>query len=446
MSLKSRRILFAFFVLIFCILVPIVLLYATGHTINWRRLSLEKTGTVLIDSEPSNASIFIDGQAVSAGLWAGLNNDTTLTTSARLKNIAPGEHTIRLELYGYWPWEEEFRLEGDEAVNFNTIHLFKQSKPELLKETKSTLSASSSTGKYFALFENNTISLIATDSGEITDIPLPSGEKIQNLQWSKDEQFLSAGRFLIDVVDTTVVDLGKTMGAIELLRWNAVDSDSIWGSQKNILTSYSTASQSVVRHQVKEISTKETIVDFAVYGQQIFIIARSETGVEHLLIGELGGNLKQLELPGAQNYFVLNGSELPCLHSGRKLYVIDEPLPLFPTPRLVEAAQDFDSGEWTNNGILYSTSLELRRWNNGQDNLLTRFGAAIRSVKQLVKKPAVVVALSDSIRLYSESRSSYILNISSIKNTAGLTVSTDESFVYTLGEYEGVQGLYRLPL
>ncbi len=446
MSLKSRRILFAFFVLIFCILVPVVLLYATGHTINWRRFSLEKTGTVLIDSEPSSASIFVDGKAISTGLWGGLQNDTTLTTSARLKNIAPGEHTIRLELYGYWPWEEEFSLKPDEAVNFNTIHLFKQSKPELLKETRGKVNASSSNGKYFAIAENNNVILINTANGEISNISLAAGEKIDSLQWSKDEQFILADQFLINSNDSTVVDLSKAIGPIEILRWNAVDSSSVWTSQKNVLTSYSASSKSITRHTIKEITSTESIIDFTIYGQNTFIIARSETGKEHLLIGSLGTNLKQLELPGAQNYFVLNGSDLPCLHSGRKLYIIDEPLPLFPTPRLVEAANNFETGEWIDKSILYAASLELRRWNNSQDTLLTRFGSPITAVKQLTRKPAIIVALTDSIRLYSESRSSHILTISSIKNTAGLSVSTDENFLYALGEYENVQGIYRLAL
>lgn len=446
MSLKSRRILFAFFVLIFFILVPVVLIYATGHTINWRRFSLEKTGTVLIDSEPSSASIFIDGKAISTGFWGDLQNDTTLTTSARLKNIAPGEHTIRLELYGYWPWEEEFSIKPDEAVNFNTIHLFKQSKPELLKETGGRINAASKNGRYFAVAENSTVSLINTSNGEISDINVTAGEKISSLQWAEDEQFILADQFLINSSDSTIIDLSKAIGPIEQIRWNAVDSGTVWTSQKNILSSYSTSSKSITKHTIKEISANETIIDFAIYGQNTFIIARSETGKEHLLIGSLGTNLKQLELPGAQNYFVLRGSDLPCLHSGRKLYVIDEPLPLFPTPRLVEAANNFETGEWIDNGILYAASLELRRWNNSQDNLLTRFGSPIKAIKQLTQKSAIVVALSDSIRLYSESRSSHILTISSIKNTAGLSVSTDENFLYVLGEYENVPGVYRLPL
>lgn len=106
--------------------------------------------------------------------------------------------------------EEEFSLNPDEAVNFNTIHLFKQSKPELIRETHSSISASSSSGKYFTLAENN-ISLINTSNGEISNITVASGEKIQNLQWSKDEKFLLTNQFIIDTVDTTIVDLSKTI-------------------------------------------------------------------------------------------------------------------------------------------------------------------------------------------------------------------------------------------
>ncbi len=445
MSLTSRRILFAFFVLIFCILVPVVLLYATGHTINWYRFSLQKTGTILIDSQPRKASILLDGQPLQAGF---LSSTTTLTTSARIKDIAPGDHKIRLELAGYWPWEEEFTLQPDEAINFNVIHLFKQDQPQLVLATNSKIGAASPRDNYFAIAEKGKVDFATISDASLNTVTIPDQTKLNAIQWSTDEQYISLASLIINRKDQSFIDLNKVANTnFNLFRWDSLDASTIWASQQRSLISYSTITQSINRFDLEQIPSNEIISDFEVYSNKAYIITQSSSHKETLYIGSLGDNLKILALNGEHNHFVLNGSPLPCLYSNNTLYVIDEPLLLFPTPRLVEAVNDFNTGEWINNGIVYGTQLELRRWDrNNNDTLLTRFGSPIVAVKTLQKSSSIIVALTDSIRLYSQGRVPYIILFSSLQNTAGLAVSADEKYLFSLGQYQGKFGLYRFAL
>ena len=59
-----------------------------------------KTGSIMIDSEPSNAKIYLDGKEVG-------------TTPETVADLQPGKHTLEIKKARYKVWRESIETEAD---------------------------------------------------------------------------------------------------------------------------------------------------------------------------------------------------------------------------------------------------------------------------------------------------------------------------------------------
>lgn len=96
---------------------PLVVLYTAGYRFNPWKMDLVKTGLLAIASEPKGAAILVDGV------------DARQKTNWILKNIMPGEHLIRLEKDGYWPWEKKLEVTENETAFIQKAELFLTGEP-----------------------------------------------------------------------------------------------------------------------------------------------------------------------------------------------------------------------------------------------------------------------------------------------------------------------------
>jgi len=108
--LNLRKIVFYIFFLIYLILCPLIVTRMLGFNINPLTLHIVKTGLVYISTNPPDATVYIDGRM------------SHQTTPAVLRDLAPGEHFIRLELSGYNDWERNIPVLPKKAtVLANTL-------------------------------------------------------------------------------------------------------------------------------------------------------------------------------------------------------------------------------------------------------------------------------------------------------------------------------------
>lgn len=446
MSLRSRRILFAFFVLLFIILVPVVLLYATGHTINWQRLSLEKSGSLLIESSPSGATIFLNGQSVHKNVFGIINDESQETTPTRIKDLAPGEYTVRLERYGYWPWEEQLRLSPGEALNLGTVQLFNQAKPQLLIKGEIIESQSSPDGSAIALLTNDDLIIINTETQEQSHFSVVRVGEKNIIRWSRDSQRLILNSQIIDRNKKTVETV-QPQGKPGNFHWDRNNSSVLYflSNGKMFIREIENGKERPIDIQTQ--LKGQAIVDFDIYDKQAYVIVKDTAGNNNLLMGTLGKDMSSMTLPASNYQFIENNFNRPMLLSGRNLYIVDKPLPLFVEPRLLEVTNRYTNGRGIGSSFVYSTPLELRRWDNeNQEYILTRFGSPINYVWPLTKNAAVLAALSDSIRLYVNGRSPFILTLANVTEISDLSVSTNEKTIYFVGNYQDTKGLFSLTL
>lgn len=87
---KSLRQLILGIVLILSIaILALILLYSSGHRINWKTASIQATGTIVLTTQPNHANILITPGA------------TTVTSPATITQLDPGDYAVTISQPNY---------------------------------------------------------------------------------------------------------------------------------------------------------------------------------------------------------------------------------------------------------------------------------------------------------------------------------------------------------
>ena len=91
----------------------ILLFYAQGYRLNIKNMSVIKTGILVLESLPNQASVFVDGEIQK--------NKTPIGQS-----LTPGDYNVSVEKHGYRPWYKKVSVQAEYISSFNDIVLFKK--------------------------------------------------------------------------------------------------------------------------------------------------------------------------------------------------------------------------------------------------------------------------------------------------------------------------------
>jgi len=91
MGIALRRVTYSFFLLLFFIVTPLLILYASGFRYNFDIGMIEKTGAFYIKSYPRNAEIYIN------------DLKSKHKTPKQITNLAPGTYTLKITKNNYTP-------------------------------------------------------------------------------------------------------------------------------------------------------------------------------------------------------------------------------------------------------------------------------------------------------------------------------------------------------
>ena len=132
MSLFIRRCLYIFFIIIFLIVAPLIILYASGYKLR-SGFAIQKTGALIIATKPKGASIYLNNKLQQDFLKNIFSRTKTFTvTPAKIKNLLPEEYTVKLALNGYWPWEKKVSVLPGQSTYIEAVNLFKNDLPLLI--------------------------------------------------------------------------------------------------------------------------------------------------------------------------------------------------------------------------------------------------------------------------------------------------------------------------
>lgn len=172
--------------LVFAVASFFIVLNAAGYRLNWRYLTIQKTGLLAVKTNPRGARVYLAGK---------LQKDLTPT---RLPMLLPGWYDLRLEYTDYEDWEKTFYLDESEAKNFdNIILLLKQ--PKIVEEKILPEIFSTATENKDLLIKNNEIFQLKNDEQILLT---RFSHDIKNADWLIDKEHL-------------IYQLGKTLYAGE---------------------------------------------------------------------------------------------------------------------------------------------------------------------------------------------------------------------------------------
>lgn len=174
-----RRVLLWVFVLMFFIIAPAVLFYTAGYRWNPKKGAIERYGTLIVDTRPNGASIFLNGELQDG------------ESPATFKEVAPGTYAIRLEREGYYPWEKTLDVRPEKVTFVNDIELWKRDEPERIISGAFEDIILSENGRYVAGIEEvdggRVLAFTALSNGERTRASLNLDESVQiDMEWNDD--------------------------------------------------------------------------------------------------------------------------------------------------------------------------------------------------------------------------------------------------------------------
>ncbi len=108
----KRAIAFYFSLTLFFTLLPIVLSYSLGYKIDYHEFKIYKTGIIYLKSQPSGASIYLNGKMLPD------------VTPARIEELKPGEYRVELKRDGFYPWQKEMVVRPNMVTRADDIILF----------------------------------------------------------------------------------------------------------------------------------------------------------------------------------------------------------------------------------------------------------------------------------------------------------------------------------
>jgi len=144
MHINTRRLIASAFILAFLIAAPILVLYTAGLRWNFKKWSLQKTGSIYIEVEPKDADILINGKIVDQKIPAIINA------------LSPDSYNIKIKKENYIAWERNIEVLPEKTSIVKNIILFPK---EIIKQEKAVYSKDDypvlkSSGESFVYAEN----------------------------------------------------------------------------------------------------------------------------------------------------------------------------------------------------------------------------------------------------------------------------------------------------
>jgi len=192
--------LFIVFIILFFIITFFVTLYAAGYTIN-RQWPLnynnlfQKTGMLIVDSSPTGANVFLNGERQNKSLIINWGNKD-IKTPAKIKNLPPGKYNLHLEKEGYWSLDKKIEIKPGQTSFEEDFIIFKKSLPLNITNCQTQKIHLSANRKSLVLEDDSLIIDLKTGNSsnynnkQINPLNFPLEPGAYNLYWDKNRDKL----------------------------------------------------------------------------------------------------------------------------------------------------------------------------------------------------------------------------------------------------------------
>ena len=453
MGLKTRRILYIFFILLFCILTPLISFYASGYKFS-SGLKIQKTGILIVDTEPEGAKIFLNEKIQQKFINKILkNNDKYLSTPVKIKNLAPGEYDVKISKQGYWDWQKKLIIKSGESTYIEDVTLFKQDSPIILISGKYKYQNISYNKEYIISFANNQYGIINLNNNTTKTFSInasTSPMQIFNnseIQWPQDNKKILINNIILNAKTGEIENnLKKEIGDnIKNIKWAEGGNSIVYIDESN-LNKYNLASK---RSEV--ISKNDAINDFYYFDGAIYTIKRN-----HLSVNLIKINPKEkkenniLNLPFSDYSFLARDNNYLNIYDEAHeiLYIIDPNSSFKP---LRETLSNIKLINWINNEkLLYANKHEIWIYdlNSRKNTLLTRISQEIKGVIWHPSNNYAIYNTPNSIySIELDNREKYnIIKLITLDTIQNIELDKNGDNIYFYSKIGSQEGIYKLSI
>lgn len=440
MSKRIRAWLFMAFIGLFVIGTTLISLYASGYKINlgWSPKTgrlLIKTGMIIIDSQPSGATVYLNNEPqsiFSLNPW----HDQNITTTAKLRNIPPGEYDLRLEKKGYLPWSKKIKVAPNQATTLTDINLFRSDVPQLIAPASDGKLSLSPDRRHLYVASEQKIILLRSGQEKF----LPDDTDLTGY-WLKNSSRLAIGSSLLSF-DGPDNDYRQLVGP---------ETSSIFEETTNRLyyekegvVSYLDLTSRAATIVLKE----ENIIAYHPSGPTIWLLV-AENGRAILKKYSLSTKLTKVmyELPSVGQYSFINdqGPLLSLYDSQNKtLYLINDD----ESADVPVIIKDAYSWQWLDkNTLLYNNAWEIFRFDipNNNSSLLTRVGEELQQIVWNNDRDYIIMATTDSLQIY-DPRLKTTTQLLQTNKISAPVLDADSNVLYFWAKIGQQSGIYKTML
>jgi len=393
MNRLTRKIIAFVFIAIFVIGAPILIIYTAGYRYNYKKGSLEKSGALVIKTDPSRAEVFLN------------NKNINEKTPIRLNNVIPDDYNILLKKDGFYDWTKKLTVKSKETTFAEDVVLFKKSEAQKIIEQPVNWISFAPNNDYavFCVTEfeqdylyllnlkNQKTSLVYNNNQIFVNPEIIWALDNSNFLFKTDSQLISFPAFL----PSRYQDLSSLTPAENLsnIKWNPKNASEFFTLQNNSIIKINVNQNNYEKFFIPDKQIQ--IIDFLIKQEKIYIISKINSKV---FLGqyELADKklVKTLELNNENNYFSQNKTSLLFItdKQNSNFYIINPELDkiLFQKNNI----QNTDLNE--NQNLLLQTNHELviLNFDNFQEKNITRYSSGL-SFATWHKSPNYVFALQD---------------------------------------------------
>jgi len=436
MSLTSRRILFAFFVLFFAISAPLIVLYTAGYRYNIRAGQVLRSGVFSITSTPKNAMIYLNGI---------YTDENTLHI---FKHLSPDSYEIELRKEGFHSWFGKVDVQSGYTTNIQNVLLFTQNYAELKYDFETTALSIHPQGSHV---------VYSTQEGGWTDLWLLNlqNERIQNIgrlftqpdtitiNWSVNGAFLSVlTDDTLNIFDNSgrEIDFAVLPAIVNRLNWHPSSDEFLYIEGQRITSEVN----------IRMATSEELAEDVLVRLDDNHILRTKEQGGALTLIKESEAESEFITvLPKGQYTTQVLRDDFVLLKDDRnELYGIS----LSSTPPILfqDHVETFDLNR-NGEALLYTDGIELNAFLRSENiiKFIDRKSEYIKDVAWHPSESRVFIATDSNIQAidtYKYAQERDVVTLVEQVDTEQIWLSNNGKVLNFFGTHNAQTGIFTLEL
>ncbi len=319
MNKKTRFLLFLFFLVLYLVVAPILVIYSLGYKLDWRNWEIVSTGGMDLAIWPIGATILVDNRPAKTTNF--------LFNEVFLHDLNPKFYNISVSKDGYFDWQKKLQVKDREVTRVNNITLIKKQIPFFsIKDNVSDFIVSPDNKKIVLEISKN-------DSGSFELMDLKSKQTVQSLtvasktneiSWAEDSQ-----NFLIQNQSQVIIPLISGIG-IKNINKDGMSNVSL-DPRSNIDIFYlknNNLYNSSNYDQIKKtyLPTIKGVISYKIYQNQIYWLSDAGTLNISNLAGKMTAGLSENNFPikSGDNYIIFISSDIIFLRNNWTLFIFND--------------------------------------------------------------------------------------------------------------------------